>query len=550
MLTSLVRSARLSAPSLSASVLGTALLSAALLSMAGAQEPPLGATNVQQVQGRVEMQSASQVWRPITAASPLEAGLRTGTGRAMLTNPQGGRVTVGGASTLRTYSHETDFLRGSFVLDGPVSAFALGNHFSVERGSRVRVDVDNSTRRLAVLKGNLRFSANGRNSQLAEGQQIDLSSLRLGNYRETDPWYDSQFIGAGRATLEAMRGNVQIREAEGGVSNGALGRVLEEGDTLQTGAGSWAEVGFTGGGYLRLTELGELKVLSVEKTTRGREVLLQLTKGSAWNVVEKGQGGYKIVTPVVSTAVRGTKYRVDANGLVKVVEGSVEVPSVSQTTLQAGQQQANGGAIVPLTSDAIDLLNQQLDEQHNLPMSLIVDVPARQVATLRLGIETLSDTMVTVTATPKAQAGTQAGGSTQLVAAPRSTEEAVWQWAVTEPEGAALPEGVYTVQVRATRFKETRVWQGDLRIDRTPPTLKVQRRTVGRVTVVSGQVSDNAPLPLKLSLHSHTAQAQYFVRPDVNEGRFELLLPAPNWQGDLKVHLEDGAGNGVDAQLR
>ncbi|MFC6666586.1 FecR domain-containing protein [Deinococcus radiopugnans] len=131
--------------------------------------------------------------------------------------------------------------------------------------------------------------------------------------------------GLGAATVEAVRGPVRLLE-RGNTRLAGLGDDLTAGTALNTGADAWAEIGFSGGGYLRLNAQSELKVLSIERTSAGREVLLKLEKGTAWNVVEKGQGGYRIDTPVVSTAVRGTVFRVDASGLVKVFDGQVALP--------------------------------------------------------------------------------------------------------------------------------------------------------------------------------------------------------------------------------
>lgn len=518
------------------------LVAGVLLGSAWAQDSALplpatsaqGATSMQQVVGRVESQNSAAVWHAVTAPVPLEAGLRTGTGRVVLGNAAGGRITVGSASTLRLNSQETDFQQGSFLLDGPVTAFALGSHLSAERPSRVRVDLspDGSTRRLAVVRGAVRISSGSRTFQVQEGQQISLTTWKIAPFRETDPWYTSQFTGVGSATLEALRGTVQVRTGDAAAHAVGIGTDLNPGDTLVTGAASWAEVGFSGGGYLRLTEQSELRVLAVEKTTRGREVTLQLLKGSAWNVVEKGQGGYKISTPVVSTAVRGTRYRVDANGMVKVVEGEVALPSGGDSVVEAGQQKAAGEAATPLVQDDLDRLNMQLDAQHDLPMTLTVEVKARQQQALHLSAVTLPDTLVRATATA-------AGG--QPISLQVTGDTSLGQFIISEPAGQPLPEGRYQVLVQAVRFRQRLVWTGVVRLNRTPPTLgQVQRQIHGRVVIISGQASDNSGQALSLRLEGGSGH----LTRSVHGGAFRLLLPLSALsRGPLTLVLQDGAGN-------
>lgn len=509
-----------------------------------------GSLDVSTVQGRAEVQGADGSWRLVNGTPYLgEArGLRTGTGRVLLTSRAGGRTLVGSASQLRVYSGETDLQQGQFIIEGPVAAFTLGLHFNVNRGSKVRVDLspDGSTRRLAVLQGSVRLASGSRIVTVQTGQQVSLPQLQLATYKEEDSWYASVFTGIGEATLEALRGTVQFRRQEGEVQAARAGDPLAEAQSVLTAAQSWAEIGFSGGGYLRLTENSELKVVAIEKTSRGREVVLQLLRGSAWNVVQKGQGGYKITTPVVSTAVRGTRFRVDASGLVKVMEGGVALPSNPGTTLEAGQQKEPGKAPAPLVKDALDLFNEARDAERARPMHLnLLDFRPLQ-RELALNYNGSNDIRL------KASAVDAQGKAWPLkvLNQPGELNRGQYEVSAGQPD---FPEGRYQVSVLATRFGAQREWQGWVQIDRTAPALAdLKLLRLGRVILLNGAATDlnhpdspNPPLTLKITGGTLETVVRRVVR-----GEFRLLLPQPLSQGTLHLELSDQAGNRTDEVIR
>lgn len=532
----------MSRPALSSLILRATALAALgplPLPAAQAQTPPGGARlSVQQASGRVEVLSGT-TWQAQSAA-PLGTGLRTGTGRATLAwGP--GRIVVGSASRLRVYSGEADLQEGQFLLQGPVAAFVLGRHLVVEGAGRVRVDLTagGSTQRLAVLGGAVRVSGVGRAFDVGAGQQLSLRNSQVTAFTERDPWYDAQFVGVGDARVEGLLGPVQLRRGDGTLRPAARRDALGPGEALRTGAGAWAEIGFTGGGYLRLTEQSELGVLAVEKTSRGREVTLQLTRGVAWNVVEKGQGGYRLSTPVVSTAVRGTVFRVDAGGLVKVFEGEVALPSSGDLALGSGEQKRRDQvAPTALQPDATDRLNQALDAQRARPLTLSVERPGRSVPAIRLPVTATSQTVLSATARDRR------GRVTALGVTPG---EGAGQFTVSSAPG--LPEGEYLVRVRAERYGTVKVWAARVQLDRTPPQASgVQLLTEGQVLRVTGQADDNSGAALTLTLVlGEGAQARTVTRRV--SGDFQVLLPAPPAGTPLRASLQDAAGNTTDVAL-
>ena len=522
------------------------LLSVSLLST----QFPLGSATAQETvrvegplvlhsfQGKVEVQESDLTWRPLTAsAGRVERALRTGTGRAVLTNGMGGRSVVGSASRLRQYSGKPDFQAGQFLLEGPVAAFARGSHLVMTGKGKARIDLtaDGSTQRVAVIEGQLRVSNGPRLLTLSAGQQLALHSFQQQAFVEDDPWYASVFTGSGAATLEALRGTVRWISAKGTGQEARVGQSLAESQSLSTAENSWAEVGFTGGGYLRLSEHSELKVLAVEKTTRGREVTLQLLKGSAWNVVEKGQGGYKISTPVVSTAVRGTKFRVDASGLVKVVEGTVALPSEGQTTLTAGQQKAPRQPVQALQKDDLDLFNEALDAEQARPLQLNWTAFARHQQQPGFALGGSPDTVVSATLQGK-------GGP--AVSVPVTSDMAGGAYRLAPN---ALPDGRYTLDVKASRFGQGLRWSRVIWIDQTAPVLSdLKRQVTGRVVTLSGLARDVNGRPLTLRIKGPGGEVTRSVQANAP---FRLLLPPGLGREPLELTLTDAAGNGAHAEL-
>lgn len=501
--------------------------------------------------GRVELLTEKNVWRAQNGPGGLPEiteGLRTGAGRAVImTGATGTQVLVGSASRLRRYQNEVDLLEGQFLLTGPVAAHALGRHV-VLSGGRARVDLQDAAPRVAVLSGSARVALVGGQVTVKAGQQLNLSTGKLSEFRETDPWYAAQFTGEGAASIEALRGPVDL--TSGGATRQAVrGDELRAGHRLNTGTGAWAEVGFTGGGYLRLNEQSELTVLSVDRTTAGREVRLSLTKGTAWTVVEKRQGGYRIDTPVVSTAVRGTTFRVDASGTVKVMEGTVALPNQGalpgqgDAALTSGEQRNADGTLTPLRLDALDEFNRARDAERAQPLTLRTDTGAgewpRTAAHPDLTVSSLPDARVTLALTP-----VQGGPPRTL---DLSAREGEGTYRPGRPEDTReLPEGTYRVTVTAQRFGQTRTLRRLLTVDRTAPELTGLRLTrQGRLVLLEGEVRDAAARRIRLSLPGVGRTRS------VPPGPFRWLLPAPP-AGPLPaaLHAQDEARNETHVPLR
>lgn len=481
-------------------------------------------------QGSVEVLGTTNTWAPQGTGIDVTTSLRTGTGRAELKSGTG-QVVVGSASRLRRYLDEADLLDGRFFLRGPVAVHVQGIHVVMEGAGQIRVDLSGrATRRVAVLQGQARLSLNGKLVTLRAAQQVDLNSGRVTAFREQDPWYASQYRGLGSATVEATRGQVRVDRA-GQARVAVVGDALDPGVTLNTAAGAWAEVGFTGGGYLRLNEQSELSVLAVERTERGREVLLKLSRGTAWNVVQKGQGGYRLDTPVVSTAVRGTVFRVDASGTVKVFEGQVALPGEGDQAVSAGQQRAEAGGVGTLQLDALDRFNQSLDAERARPLTLDLPRGPRQLQDLTLLARSLPDASV------------QASVAGRTV--PLGGADGVFRLERLED---SLPEGTYAVTVTATRYGQSLTRQLPLVIDRTAPAVTVQGRREGRVLTLTGRVQDASLQPgtdtsNRVTLRATVNGVTYTRTVTTDHPDFHWTLPLATPGTSVTLNARDEAGN-------
>lgn len=516
------------------------LLTLGMTPGAGAQSPAgagmTGSPTLQQAQGRVELLGPGGMWRPPTAPTEVTTRLRTGTGRAVLQPGRQGQVVIGSTSELRRYRDEADLLSGRFFLKGPVAVHVVGHHVVMGGAGQFRVDLSAPEKRVAVIAGRLRISLRGRTIDVAAGQQIALGSGVITAFRENDAWYAAQYKGMGEATVEATRGPVTVREREA-ARVAVVGDDLQPGTALNTGADAWAEIGFAGGGYLRLNAQSELSVVSIERTSQGREVQLRLVRGTAWNVVQRDQGGYRIDTPVVSTAVRGTVFRVDASGLVKVFDGQVALPGRPDQTLAQGRQLGAGGQVAALQPDAVDRFNIAQDAARAQRLTLQLDLPGRSLQELVLAARSLPDAQVTLTV----------AGQT----VPLAGENGIFR---LERLQETLPEGRYVVSVRAQRYGQTLERRQTVTVDRTPPRVEdLTVRRVGRVLTLAGAVVDAGSTSVLLSVElggqTYTRSVDARSVDTGVDGRFSWAVPLADAGSAATLTLQDEADNRSHARL-
>ncbi len=510
--------------------LTAALSQLILLSGAALAEPSV----LKSASGGVEQLRGT--WQAARTGQTIEQGLRVGAGRALLQSGAG-QVLLASGSALRIYQNEPDLQSGKFYLSGPLNFFAQGSHLA--GSGQLRVDAAGPTRRVAVISGSVRIAVGTTLVNLSAGQQYDFAARKVSAFSERDPWYTSRFSGEGEVTVQATSGPVTVQApAPLNTHNAALGERLESGQQVLTGLSAWAELGFSGGGYLRLQPESALSVLSVDKVISAsgdnkREVTLKLTRGSAWNVVAKDQGGYEIATPTVTTAVRGTVFRVDASGLVKVFEGEVELPSSAGFPLGSGEQRAESGAVEPLNLDATDRFNQALDRQRAAPTQLDVKLAS-----------SLQDLVLIARSQPDAALSINVAG--RDIPIPRNAEGVFGLTGGDLTE--RLPEGRYDVTVTALRSGSQTTVRRALLIDRTPPVFsRLRLSRSGRAAQLSGRVSD---VSASVNLRAEVAGRVYTRTLRLpQEADFEWLLPLPTPDALITLQASDEAGNVAAAPL-
>ena len=108
------------------------------------------------------------------------------------------------------------------------------------------------------------------------------------------------------------------------------GDLVPQGAILRTGAGIEADVGFLGGGGIKLDSDTEVTMSRLYDDEGDREIEIDIQKGRLFNKV-RGEGAkpqYKLATPSGQMIVRGTEFFVETDGpssLVATRTGKVEV---------------------------------------------------------------------------------------------------------------------------------------------------------------------------------------------------------------------------------
>ncbi len=483
------------------------------------------ALQLSEIQGKVEIKLGSG-W--VTAKKGLYDGsgsLRTRLGQATL-EQGGGRFKLGTQSTLELRKGEPVLRSGQGYIEGPLSGFVGGAHFRLERGSRARIDLTGPLSKLAVLEGKINlYSPTLKNQHVSAGQSLNLVSREQSAFtEEPKPWYLEKLGAVGAVHLEAFKGSVELQDAE---PPNSPWNVMGSGDSIageglvRTGNASWAELGFEGGGYLRLGAQARLRVLGLEKLAGGqRKVVLMLEQGSAWNVVEKGKGNYELRTATLVAGVRGTVFRVDASGLLKVLEGQVAASTKDgEQPVPSGEQVQNGQKGV-LILDAIDRFNLERDRLRGAALKLEGNLPApTPQRDLKLEFVTNPDTEVSLAL----------GGQT-LKLTPDSSGTVRYQ--------PTLTEGTGTLELNLSHYDQSKKVSLPYFIDRTAPRLTLESvQHQGEQGVLNLKAQDASKVTLLLTRADSSEKIAFSGTLESGEVRFGWFI------GPLELRLTDEAGN-------
>jgi len=496
-----------------------------ILSSAAVLGSSAGALELTEIQGKVEIKLGDG-WT--TAKAGLFEGvgpLRTRAGQVTL-EEGGGRFKLGSQSTLELRQGEPALLSGQGYLEGPLAGFVGGVHFRLERGSRARLDLTGPLSRLAVLEGKINlYSVRLKNLNVGAGQSLNLLSAVQSAYtEEPKPWYLEKISGLGAVRLEAFKGSVEQQNAEPANAPWQPMQVsdsLEGEGVVRTGAASWAELGFEGGGYLRLGAQARLRVLGLEKLVSGqRKVILMLEQGSTWNVVEKGKGNYELRTATLVAGVRGTTFRVDSSGLLKVLEGQVVASTAAGEQPVPSGQQVQNGQKGTLVLDAIDRFNLERDRLRNAALKLEGELPTGEVR---------RDLKLEFTVNPDAEVSLKVG-SESVKLTPDAAGVVRYQ--------PTLAEGEVALELTVKHYAQNKALSSRYLIDRSAPRLTLESvRREGEQGVLKVKVQDASPVTLTLTRATNSEAIRVEGTLESGELRFPWFI------GSLELRLQDAAGN-------
>ncbi|MCW5622318.1 MAG: FecR domain-containing protein, partial [Burkholderiales bacterium] len=163
--------------------------------------------------------------------------------------------------------------------------------------------------------------------------------------------------------LIALRGEVQVADAQGNARSVQPHAAMQAGETITTSQDGYALLQFQDGTRLALLADSVLRVLTSQVYAYGMsEARLELLRGRTENRVPRMTHGVRmeIQTPAGVTSVRGTDYRVSSDegerARVEVLEGEVAVDATSTgvvvpagfgTLMQAGQAPSAPARLLP-----------------------------------------------------------------------------------------------------------------------------------------------------------------------------------------------------------
>jgi len=152
-------------------------------------------------------------------------------------------------------------------------------------------------------------------------------------------------LEATRVQLLALHGNATITRPDGGDSVARAGDEVAAGSRVRTGEQSSVMLRFDDGSRVLMRQTSELRLLQTDKRALGGGFLvtLELVRGGLENMVTprtSPDNRFEIRSPAAVAAVRGTRFRVNANDQstwTEVLEGTVDVANAT------GQVQAGAG---------------------------------------------------------------------------------------------------------------------------------------------------------------------------------------------------------------
>ncbi|MBI5388682.1 MAG: FecR domain-containing protein [Verrucomicrobia bacterium] len=177
----------------------------------------------------------------------------------------------------------------------------------------------------------------------------------------------------GFAKVRYVVGQAEYAKPGGQKQKLEKGMALQPGDTIYSGAGAHVDIALgNNNGSIEVAPDSELKLDTLTWEYSGLEVVhntqLSLSKGVVYGQVNKMNAAskYEVKTPKAVAGIRGTRYRIAANGDVTVSEGTVIISivqpdgSIKTFTITAGNTLvAATGTIRPATDQELKDVNTQ-----------------------------------------------------------------------------------------------------------------------------------------------------------------------------------------------
>ena len=158
-------------------------------------------------------------------------------------------------------------------------------------------------------------------------------------------------------TITKIIGEPKLKSTTGDWKTATKGKMVYDGDQLQTGANSKIEIVFVDGTALRLNRNSNFTITQTAKLKAGYATKTRLDNGQLWFNRPKGPGQLNLETPVAVAAVKGTQgdLQVGNNGdtTLIVLDGQVEFSSALVAVLVNELQRAIATQKTPPVVDSI-----------------------------------------------------------------------------------------------------------------------------------------------------------------------------------------------------
>jgi len=189
-------------------------------------------------------------------------------------------------------------------------------------------------------------------------------------------------------TIYSMLGNVTITNDEG-QTKASIGDTLAQGDVVETGEMSLADISYGSSGIVRVKDNSRFAINVLQQIADAENVSLTVEKGSLYSIVPKLSKGskYEVKSDTCVASVRGTAFKVSSEakkGRIDVLSGTVSVKPVKQgKVVEDVEEQVNEGTAVELEEKDVEVIVEKKEKIK------VKDIEPEHLETIAKDIETL-----------------------------------------------------------------------------------------------------------------------------------------------------------------